>query len=233
MPSPWNARIRRWHNSVIAVAVFVGLGAANPPHVQEHRLTAPELPVPEDHTIPAANRGERYRKQKARLFAQETATLTAELAYKNASLARNISEISIREYVECTFRQELAEIEREIKLAESSIVRLIRVRENAYKGFPPDTRLSDELSLKRAKFVLAQAQSKRKVLVDYTKFRRANLLKTEFDKALAIELKRKAEWEMEASTQCALEREMAHWQVIQVKVGRSTTGSSSRVAFSL
>ena len=59
------------------------------------------------------------------------------------------------------------------------------------------TKVSEELTLKKARFALEQAQSKKKVLVEYTKDKTIKELESEVEKARSDELAKKATWELE------------------------------------
>ncbi len=69
--------------------------------------------------------------------------------------------------------------------------------------------VSEELTLKKARFALEQAESKKKVLVDYTKGKTIKELKSEVEKARSDELAKKATWELEVSKEKKLERQIA------------------------
>ena len=71
------------------------------------------------------------------------------------------------------------------------------------------TKVSEELTLKKARFALEQAQSKKKVLVDYTKDKTIKELESEVEKAHSDELAKKATWELEASKEKKLEKQIA------------------------
>jgi beta-lactamase regulating signal transducer with metallopeptidase domain len=149
---------------------------------------------------------------KTRWRAQQVVTRKAEADYHNARLTREVAEIVVLEYEEGIFKQDLATIEGEIKLAESdrsrSKDRLEWARRMFVKGFIAKTVLvSEEQALKKARFTLEQAQSKKKVLVDYTKGTTIKELKSEVEKARSDELAKKATWEREKSKEKALERE--------------------------
>lgn len=54
---------------------------------------------------------------------QQITTKSADANYKNAILTREVAEIAVTEYVEGIYKQELATVEGEIKLAESELSR--------------------------------------------------------------------------------------------------------------
>ena len=139
---------------------------------------------------------------KARWRAQQIVTRKAEANYQNARLTREIAEFAVLEYAEGIFNQDLATVEGEIKLAESNLQRskdrLDWARRMFKKGYVAKSIVvSEELALKKARFSLEQAQSKKKVLVDYTKPKTIKELKSEVEKARSDELAKKATWELE------------------------------------
>jgi hypothetical protein len=150
----------------------------------------------------------------ARRRAQRKNTIKAEAAYRNATLERELAEIAMVEYQEGIFKQDLATVDGEIKLAESNVKRsedrLAWARRMFTKGYLPKSGLvSAEQALKKARFALEQAQSKWKVLVQYTKAKTIKELKSEVEKARAEELAKRTTWEREKSKEQALEREIA------------------------
>ena len=137
----------------------------------------------------------------------------AEAGYHNARLAREIAEITVLEYQEGLYSQEIATADGEIALAEADLQRsqdrLDRVRRMLEKGFiPVYPKYVEELSVKKAQFALEQALSKKEVLVDYTRPKRIKELKGDVEKARSNELAKKAAWELEKSKESALEREV-------------------------
>ena len=85
--------------------------------------------------------------------------------YENAKLTREVAEIAVIEYVEGIFKQDQATVEGEIKLAESDLSRsedrldwAQRMFEKGYVSMAQ--KVSEELTLKKARFALEQAQSK-------------------------------------------------------------------------
>src|SRR5260370_41179860 len=75
-------------------------------------------------------------------------------------------------------------------------------------------KVSEELNLKKAKFTLEQAQSKRKVLVDFTRGKTIKELRSEVEKARSDELAKKATWELENSKEKKLERQIAACKIV-------------------
>ncbi len=104
------------------------------------------------------------------------------------------------EYVEGIFKQDFATVEGEIKLAESELSRSADRVDWAQRMFSKGyvslaQKVSEDLALKKARFALEQAQSKKKVLVDYTKEKTIKELKSEVKKARSDELAKKATWD--------------------------------------
>jgi hypothetical protein len=105
----------------------------------------------------------------ARWFAQRKATLSAETAFHDARLKRELAELSIAEYVEGGFPRELAAADEDLRQAKATLDQMRTVlheeldkfRRNPLAGNP---RLI-ELALRKAEFQVEQAESRRKVLV--------------------------------------------------------------------
>ena len=152
------------------------------------------------------------------LVNQKITTKSAEANYENAKLTREVAEIAVVEYEEGIFKQEYATVEGEIKLAESDLSRsedrLDWARRMYDKGYVSKaTAVSEELTLKKARFALEQAQSKKKVLVDYTRGKTVKELKSEVEKARSDELAKKATWELEVSKEKKLDRQIAACEI--------------------
>ena len=145
--------------------------------------------------------------------AQQVVARKAEADYHNARLTREVAEIVVVEYEEGIFNQDLATVEGEIKLAESDLERakdrLDWARRMFKKGYVSKlTQASAELALKKARFALEQAQSKKKVLVDYTRDKTLKELKGEIEKARSDELAKKVTWERAKLKEKVLERKV-------------------------
>ena len=150
---------------------------------------------------------------KARWRAQQVIARKAEARYQNARLTREVAEIVVVEYEEGIFKQDLATVDGEIKLAKSDLSRsedrLDWARRMFKKGYVPKrVVVSEELALKKARFGLEQAQSKKKILVDYTRGKTVKELRSEAAKARSEELAQKKAWEQEKLKESALEREV-------------------------
>jgi RNA polymerase sigma factor (sigma-70 family) len=150
---------------------------------------------------------------RARLRAQQLATRKAKALYEIAKLNRELAKLAVEEYQEVTYPRDLATVGAEIKLAETDLARsedrLQWARRMAEKtNISQAQKASDELNRKKALFALEQAQSKRKVLVDYTKSKTIKELRSEADIAGVVELEKKALWDSEKSKEVELERQL-------------------------
>ena len=117
------------------------------------------------------------------------------------------------EYVEGIYKQDLATVEGEIKLAESELSRSADRVDWAQRMFLKGyvslaQKVSEDLALKKARFALEQAQSKKKVLVDYTRDKTIKELESDVKKALSDELAKKATHELEAGKEKKLVRQI-------------------------
>jgi hypothetical protein len=136
----------------------------------------------------------------------------------NATLTREVAEIAVTEYEVGIARQDEATIEGELKLAESELTRATNAVEvtkerltkikQASKGTAADVAVEysyednvaeAERRQPKAKLAVEQAQSKLKMLRQYTKARCIKQLQSEVQNARADELAKKATWELEKS----------------------------------
>jgi multidrug efflux pump subunit AcrA (membrane-fusion protein) len=148
------------------------------------------------------------------LVNQQITTKSASANFENAKLTREVAEIAVVEYEEGIYVQDLQTVEGEIKLAESDLSRsedrvdwARRMYDKGYVSMAQ--KVSEELALKKARFTLEQSQSKRKVLVDYTRAKTIKELKSEVEKARSDELAKKATYELEVSKEKKLEKQIA------------------------
>jgi beta-lactamase regulating signal transducer with metallopeptidase domain len=167
---------------------------------------AQNAPAPEGKTTEGQD-------AKARWRAQQVISRKAEARYQSARLEREIAEIAVVEYEEGIYKQDLLTVQGEIKLAESNLSRsedrLDWARRMHKKGYVSKTTVvSEEQTLKKARFALEQAQSKKKVLVDYTRGKTVKELKSAVEKARSDELAKKEAWDREKAKELALEREV-------------------------
>ncbi len=150
----------------------------------------------------------------------------AKARYENATLAREIAEIKVAEYVDGQYKQDLATVVGELKIAEEEIkilpeqtkdaeARLAKIKD-ASKGSAVDLSIEADAEAKvvaarlveqRARFVLEQAENKKKILVEYTKSKTIRELRSGVQKAHSDELARKATWDLENTKVKRLERD--------------------------
>jgi HlyD family secretion protein len=155
---------------------------------------------------------------KDQLTNQQITTKSASASYDNAKLTREVAEIAVVEYVEGIFKQDYATVEGEIKLNESDLSRsedrLDWARRMYDKGYVSmATKVSEELTLKKARFALEQSQSKKDVLVKYTKNKTIKELESEVEKARSDELAKKATFALEDTKEKKLERQIAACEI--------------------
>jgi len=149
-----------------------------------------------------------------RLRAQQFATRKAKASYEIARATLELAEIAREEYEEIIFPRDLAIADGEVKLAESDLRRsedrLDWARRMFDKGFVSRAqKVSEELTLKKAQFTVEQAESKQKVLVDYTKSKTIKELLSEVEKARSDKLARQATWDLENAKEIKLERQLS------------------------
>ncbi len=178
-------------------------------------LSAQPLARAPDNTSSVENQaehregGERdFQRRRAQLFEQRKATVRAEAEYQSARIARAFAEIALAEYEQVAFKQDLATADGELREAESALSRAenraARAREMFEKGLA-DRSVSAELELKKARFLLAHAQSKRTILVRYTEPTKFKALTRELERASLTERAKKAAWDREKTRLAELE----------------------------
>jgi RNA polymerase sigma factor (sigma-70 family) len=150
---------------------------------------------------------------RARLRAQQLATRKAKASYEIAKSTRELAEIAVEEYEEVIYPLDLTTVEGEIKLAESDLTRSVDRFDWATrmfdKGYVSQAgKVSEELNLKKAQFAVEQAETKRKVLVEYTKSKTIKELRSEVLKAHADELAKHAAWDVEHVHEIELQRQL-------------------------
>jgi len=155
---------------------------------------------------------------KDQLINQRITTESAKANYANATLTREVAEIAVIEYVEGIFVQDSATVKGEIKLAESDLSRALdrldwarRMYDKGYVSLA--TRNSEELTLKKSSFALEQAQSKEKVLIEFTKGKTIKELKSEVEKTRSDELAKKATYDLETGKEKKLEKQIAACEI--------------------
>jgi hypothetical protein len=150
-----------------------------------------------------------------KLTNQELVVGNAKAIFQNETLTREVAEIAVVEYEQGIFPQEEARIRGEVAYAEGELTRtdqqvavakerLAKIK-GASKGSAADIALEYtyednigdfERQHVRARLPLEVAQSKLKVLKDFTKEKTIKELKSGVEKAHSIELAAKAGWEV-------------------------------------
>jgi hypothetical protein len=140
----------------------------------------------------------------------EIAIASAETAYRDAKLTRELAEVALKDYTEGTFRREQANTEGEIKHAEAELSAVTtyatavaesveRIRSKGYLlliHIVPST----QLALKKAAFGVEQARSEKAVLEGYTQVKTLKKLSDQFAKARTEELATKAAYDRMTAT---------------------------------
>jgi len=169
---------------------------------------------------------EAFRQARDQLPSQKTRVEEAQATYENAKLIREVAENKVREFRDGQFVGDLAQAEAEIKNAQEEITisregtkqaenRLAKIRQ-ASRGTVMDLSLEFEsegkvamaqLEERKARLTLEQAESKKKVLVEYTKGKRLRELQAGVEKVRSEELARRIAWEHEMAKAKRLEAE--------------------------
>ena len=140
---------------------------------------------------------------KDSLLTQEVTTKRADADYANALKTREVAQISVEEYREGTYPQEVSTVEGEITLARSDLARakdrLAYSKEMLAKKYvSASSVLADELSFLKAQISYAQAIKKMEVLQKYTKDKETTELDANVKKAQADELAKKSTFLIES-----------------------------------
>jgi hypothetical protein len=215
----WN-RLRQVTVLVLAVGIVSGgtnayvRGFQQPTSGGEKAAPKPAAGGTTPPSQPGGAKGQAGKPEPAdprrQLRAQQLATRKARAAYQIARLNRELAELAIEEYEELGFPRELAMVEAEVSIAKSDAARSADHVEWARKMFDKGyvsqaTRDSEELSLKKLRLALELAQSKRQVLVDYTKNKTTKELRAAVEKARIDELEKQDASEREELKQTELE----------------------------
>jgi HlyD family secretion protein len=149
-----------------------------------------------------------------RLESGNLAAKVAESAYEQSRMDRELAEITVTEYSEGLYVQELQEREMQIKSAEADLViaedECDEIREAATTNEKLRKKVTvAESRLKKARLALELAQTRRKVLVNYTREKRIKELRSAVEKQRSDELVKKAKAEQEISRKRGLERQIA------------------------
>lgn len=140
---------------------------------------------------------------------------SAEAEYRNAKLEREVAEILVKEYTLGTAVTDKAVVDGEISLAKSEVersrqevldarqrlARISALADNSASGLNMIYLYTDKVALaevrvKQAAFTLEQAESKKKILTEFTIPKRTLELRSEEKKAHSRELASQATWEL-------------------------------------
>jgi RNA polymerase sigma factor (sigma-70 family) len=142
------------------------------------------------------------------LVNQRIVVSSAEASYQIAKLTREVAEVAAIEYAEGDYRIKLGEVDGDIQLAQAELA-LAEDELNAAKvqNAPLSVKRA-ELAVLRARLALERAQSRRRLLVDYTKGRRMKELRSNLEKARSDELTKGAIWELQKSKEQNLKKQI-------------------------
>jgi hypothetical protein len=160
---------------------------------------------------------EAVQRLKDQLVDQQMNVNQAKARYMNAVLQREIAEIAVKEYTMGISVQELQTAEGEIALAKIELDRArdrlevmkdrqARIKgladENSASGLAMNYSCEDQVAsatlfVEKCKYALEGDQSKKKVLVEYSKEKRTRELESDVKKALSDELGKHAAWDLE------------------------------------
>jgi multidrug resistance efflux pump len=162
---------------------------------------------------------------KELLAAQDLVVQSAQADVHGARIAREVAMLSVKEYKEGGFVQEMAAANREVKLAESELSRVEdrlewsrRMYEKGYVSLAE--KVTEELNLKKDVFALERAQSKLNILLSFTKEKTIKSLTGSVETARARELARQAVLERERSVQRKLIDQIKNCALIAPVGGR-------------
>ncbi|HZW34583.1 MAG TPA: TolC family protein [Isosphaeraceae bacterium] len=150
---------------------------------------------------------------QARLRAQRLAARKAKATYEIARFTRELAEIAVEEYEAVNYPMDLASLEGEIQLAKSDVTRaedrVKWARRMFEKGYVSQAqKTAEELALQKARFALEQAQSRREVLVKYSKGKTIKELRSAVEKARSDERAKQAACEVEQLKEIELESQL-------------------------
>ena len=146
---------------------------------------------------------------RSRKFEQEMIVAKANKAYEEAQLTAEVAEVAIKEYTEGVYKQDLETVEGEIALAKADLARAGDVFDVA-KRRGGEIPLVIQLQLKKAQFTVEQTETKKEVLVRYTKEKCTRELKAAWEKAKSIALAKKADALVEQGKLEKIVREIAN-----------------------
>ena len=156
------------------------------------------------------------------LVNQKITVKSAEANLENAKLSRETAELAVVEYEEGIYQSQFQENEGNIKIAEAewafAVDRLTAAKADRVAVLH-EIKLA-ELRERRARFEFEKAQSRKKVLADFTGPKKKKELKSAVEKARSDELAKKSILALESSKEKKLEREIAACRVLAPRDGK-------------
>jgi RND family efflux transporter MFP subunit len=167
------------------------------------------------------------------LVNQRITTMSAQAAYQNARLTREVAEIAVKEYTDGIYVQDRATIQGELKLAQSDQMRAkdkLELTRHAHQKLTDTLKKKNapmtsgdilaeleivhrlaagEHDLLRETLAVEKAQSRLFLLENYTKGKTIKELSSEVEKLHADEVAKQQRWELEKAKEVKLERMIA------------------------
>lgn len=144
---------------------------------------------------------------------QKISTQRANADYEQTTKTLQVTEISVKEYLEGTFPSDKQTAQGSIKLAESDLIKAQdrldwsnRMTKIGYVAASQNQ--SDKLATDKAQFTLAEAQNKLKVLMEFTKLKQMTELQANVEKAKSDMLAKKQTYELELAKEVKLEKQI-------------------------
>jgi HlyD family secretion protein len=150
---------------------------------------------------------------------QRISVRQTEASYQQSKHAREAAEVAVREYEERTFKNQVEKAERDIALAEAELERandrLEFTRNRLVKGIVSPAQLRfDTLAVNKAKTVLQETNSRKQMLVEFTKEKTIKKLRADVEKFRVEELSRKLTYEREKAKEDRLLRQIPNVQIL-------------------
>jgi multidrug resistance efflux pump len=154
-----------------------------------------------------------------RLAIQEISVRSVQADLHGARIAREVAAMAVTEYKEGSFVQEFVAKQAQIKVAEADLAGsedtvdwTRRMFEKGYVSLA--TKITEELTLKKTRYALEQAQSGLKVLADFTKDRTIKELTGAVETARARELAKEAALQQAQSQSKRLDEQIRRCKVV-------------------
>jgi HlyD family secretion protein len=148
-----------------------------------------------------------------RLTNQRITAIRSRAAHRRNQAAREIAEVNLTEYVEGLFKLQVGEAQVAIKKAEAELA-------IAEDEFAAKKTGKESAARGIARLALEIAQTRKRILLDYTKDKTMRELKLAIDVARAEELATNEVWELEVSKEKRLEREIEACKIVTPRDGK-------------